>query len=242
MGEFDRALEVYKQAQAVVREELPPNDAFQLAMSHYVALAQAKLGQTDAALATRQDIKSRIDPKDADTEVLYFISLTDLGTLMAANQRYLEAEECFQTSLDRLQSLLPASHPALLNIRTNLALNWKNRGQLDKAAEALQSILTETEHYYPQSSARVGQARINLAAVLHQRGSVVDARQTLERAVRQTGDTAVRLQASKELLVLDGVQSETDRAALARLFEEACKSLGNNHPTTIEIEGLFNHK
>jgi len=168
LGRYLHTLGSHARAAAVFREALAlsfDDPELRLALASQLALAELRLGKTEAARAGLEqaaaDARERF--RDSGRPFLAAPYLINLGALDLSLGRAAEARAAFSEALSLLESSLPPDHPSLIAPLNNLGCAEQAAGDLDRAATHLRRAAALQRKHLPPVHLRVAETARNLA-------------------------------------------------------------------------------
>jgi len=247
LGTVYMGLGLYPQARPLLdravatRRSLPGGDPLELSdsLSHQGSLMwlQAEFDAGEKAYREAIRIESA-NPGDLNSQVQLANSLYGLGTLLAQQGRYADAEKTLSDALKLQRALYGTSHPAIARTLKDLARAVDDGGDLNAAIPVMQQAVAM------QRALRGGEPHPDLAEVLNDMGLLLYENGDLDNAERFYRESLAmnrRLLGDKHPEIANGLENvamtEQDKGDLAgaeALYRQSLEMrrelLGANHP------------
>ena len=168
LGRYHHTLGSHARAAAIFGEALalPFDDPeLRLALASQLALAELRLGRTEAARRGLEQAaaQARERFRDSGRPFLAAPYLINLGALDLSLGQAAEARAAFAEALELLESSLPPDHPSLIAPLNNLGCAEQAAGDLDRAATHLRRAAALQQKHLPAVHLRVAETARNLA-------------------------------------------------------------------------------
>lgn len=173
-GEGARATALYREALAMRRRVLPPDDPrIALAMNDLgAALAEQSL--FDEAEAIEREALRMLRARPGNDETTSML-LTNLGFLHYQRSELAAAEACFREALEIQRRILGSDHPLVLTSLNNLANTLNQQGRFAESEMLFREALAIGTRVFGQDHPDVARYHKNLGAVLFEQGRIEEA-------------------------------------------------------------------
>ena len=190
-GQYEAAAGRHQEALNLAREL--GNPLYESIALRGIASTSAQLGNTEQARDLYERVleirKKALGPEHRDV----FVSLDELGTLLAEQGSYGEAQPYFEQALEISQKLYGEDHTNTAMSLNKLASVLAEQGNYDRARTLHERELAISEKIMGGDDPQTARCLDNVATVLWHQGLYAEARPYLERAVtineRALGDT-----------------------------------------------------
>ncbi|MBS1913821.1 MAG: ATP-binding protein [Bacteroidetes bacterium] len=160
------------------------------------------------------------------------LNLNNLGIAFRRDNRFAEAEACYEEALSIAHAVLPEDNPLTANVCQTLAVLQKMRGNLGRAEELQRTALGICLRRFGVDHVTTAEAGINLGSILKSRKAFVEAAEHYRRYIGPLSDGRVPQQASLlealggllDLGALLTLQGDEHRNLVAGLYRSALRA------------------
>lgn len=245
LGRVREAAAIQAECAPIFDRVLGPTHPWTVSNATNLATSLARLGRTEEAEAICRSLLEHL-AAIPDNDLSLLITRLALGRTLIAGDEHAQAVSLLrEVYADSLEIFGPDGRRTLA-IRTTLAEALAGAGDLDEAESILREVIAMHESAGNVSSTDLTTARLDLSAILLERGHLEEARAQAERARAAAAESAPEghwlharadLELGRALLALDRpAEAEKLFAAAAERF---AARLGPEHPLTSEARGLL---
>ncbi len=224
---------------------LPADHPLVAAALNNFAAALSLSGQLSESEAMYREILALMRASPGANEIDLADVLNNLGHMVDVQGRSSEAEPLLREALTILERNGRLEDPMVGAIRTNLALMWMNRGNLNAASHELRIVLDFRRRIFGDRHAETARTLNNMAEVARVRGSLAEA-ESLARQAAEVFEATLGsddLQAVANLNTLGVVLLQQGKPecepVLARALEVRRRILPPRHPDVAETLGNY---
>ncbi|WP_108646463.1 tetratricopeptide repeat protein [Polynucleobacter rarus] len=177
-----RAIQFALEALNISRLTLPaihPDVGTSLEVLGDCLIEEVRLNEAQSLYEEALVIYVKLSLKDDEAGIL-----NKLGLLAHNSGQYDLAEKHYQTALKKLDEIRQSSSRKALTISNNIAMLFKERGELPSALEMSMRVLKLTQKLYPELPVKLAGAIHNVASILEESGSQEEAIRYYKRAIK----------------------------------------------------------
>ena len=192
-NQLQRAQDIFWEIFQRTKKSLGNDHYRTLSAALFVAETQRVGGHYSEAIFMLEQVIKRHRPDGTLGDQLSTQAHYRLGQIQFMQEDYDQATKAFQLVLKEFQSNanLPAEHPFVLEVRSDLAAVLEKQGRHEEAIKERRELLTATIRQYPEGSDPVARAKFNLAVSLSNAGQHAEALPLLQESSTSNSDTDI---------------------------------------------------